>query len=120
MSISATPVFEDYLISKRIDSESFRKAEPELWQTWKVEFEQTHPNSFTVQKLNLINPIRRKYLLQTQVEIKVAEIPVPAANPAPSAPKPVKPLMSKPVVGKPVMSKPVMKPKQDPDKDPQR
>src|SRR6218665_2250786 len=55
--------FETYLISKRIDSARFNNAEPELWQSWRTEFGQMHPNSFTVQKLNLINPIRRKYQL---------------------------------------------------------
>jgi hypothetical protein len=55
--------FEEYLISKKIDSQAFRSAEPEMWSAWKSEFEQIHPNSFTVRKLNLINPIRRKYRL---------------------------------------------------------
>jgi hypothetical protein len=55
--------FEAYLTSKRIDSARFAVAEPQLWQSWKSEFENLHPNSFTVQKLNLINPIRRKYQL---------------------------------------------------------
>jgi Fe-S cluster biosynthesis and repair protein YggX len=84
--------FETYLISKKIDSAAFRKAEPEVWNAWKNEFEQVHPNSFTVQKLNLINPIRRKYLLQESQEKKATEstpsIPVP-----PPAPRPGKPVM---------------------------
>jgi hypothetical protein len=61
--------FEEYLISKKIDGEAFFKAEPVMFNTWKKEFEQMHPNSFTVQKLNLINPIRRKYQLK-EVPIK--------------------------------------------------
>ncbi len=56
--------FEDYLVSKKIDGDFFAKAEPALYNTWKTEFEQMHPNSFTMQKLNLINPIRRKYHLK--------------------------------------------------------
>jgi hypothetical protein len=106
---------EAYLISKKIDSGAFRKAEPELWEAWSNEFEQMHPNSFTLQKLNLINPIRRKYPLpiipQKQQETpatgevqppappmsesKVAGPPSP--SPKPSIPKPVfkpKPKMS--------------------------
>jgi hypothetical protein len=67
--------FEEFLLSKKIDGLAFSKAEPGLFNSWKQEFEQMHPNSFTVQKLNLINPIRRKYQLK--------EIPVQA--PAKSA-----------------------------------
>ncbi len=74
------PTFEQYLKSKRIDSARFREAESDLWETWKHEFDQMHPNSFTVQKLNLINPIRRKYLLAT-VEESVKP-PAPAPSPA--------------------------------------
>lgn len=61
--MSTGPLFEEYLQSKRIASEDFKRAEPDVWQAWKHEFEQMHPNSFTVQKLNLINAIRRKYTL---------------------------------------------------------
>jgi len=59
--------FTDYLISKKIDQEAFQKAEPVLFEIWKTEFEQMHPNSFTAQKLYLINPLRRKYTLPLQV-----------------------------------------------------
>jgi len=81
--------FEAYLTSKKIDSESFRKAEPAVWDVWKNEFEQMHPNSFTVQKLNLINAVRRKYLLQQPVP----EAPTPPAPGAAAAPKPGRPVM---------------------------
>ena len=56
--------FEDYLINKKIDLEFFQKAEPALFENWKKEFAQMHPNSFSAQKLYLINPIRRKYPLK--------------------------------------------------------
>lgn len=56
--------FENYLSVKKIDSESFKKAEPELWEKWKVLFEQIHPESFTAQKLFLINAVRRRYPIQ--------------------------------------------------------
>ena len=59
--------FTDYLISKKIDQEAFQKAEPALFEIWKTEFEQMHPNSFTAQKLYLINPLRRKYTLPLQI-----------------------------------------------------
>ena len=63
-----TLTFEDYLISKKIDAPTFQQAEPQLFKSWKIEFEQIHPNSFTVQKFYLINPIRRKYLLKEVVK----------------------------------------------------
>ncbi len=84
--------FEDYLISKKIDSKAFRLAEPKIWNTWKSEFEQIHPNSFTVQKLNLINPVRRKYLLQITAEMKSSDNALKVTNLSPS-PKPGKPIM---------------------------
>ncbi|HTF19782.1 MAG TPA: hypothetical protein VK658_17040 [Chryseolinea sp.] len=74
--------FEAYLISKRIDSARFKSAEPELWQSWRVDFDQMHPNSFTVQKLNLINPIRRKYQLSATDTPKA--VPPPVAKPVAS------------------------------------
>lgn len=55
--------FEEYLTGKKIDSLAFKKAEPTRWNEWENEFAQLHPDSFTLQKLNLINPIRRKYPL---------------------------------------------------------
>jgi len=55
--------FEEYCIKKKINSEAFLANEPERWKTWKFEFEQMHPNSFTEQKKFLINETRRKYTL---------------------------------------------------------
>lgn len=83
--------FEEYLASKKIDSEAFRKAEPDLWKNWKSEFEQIHPTSFTMQKLNLINAIRRKYHL---VGVPPSQVPDRAAPPSPSAVRPGKPVIS--------------------------
>jgi hypothetical protein len=56
--------WEEYCQKKKIDSESFRKHEPERWEEWKNMFEQIHPDSFTDQKKFLINDVRRKYLLK--------------------------------------------------------
>lgn len=53
--------FEDYLHSKKIDADAFQKAEPDEFKSWKEVFEQVHPDSFTMQKLNLLNAVRRKY-----------------------------------------------------------
>lgn len=85
--------FSEYLISKKIDAQAFVKGEPNLFHTWEKEFEQMHPNSFTIQKLNLINPVRRKY------QLKEAGI-----KPAESLPSEGSPPVSKP-------GKPVIKPK---------
>lgn len=84
--------FEAYLKSKKIDSEAFRKAEPETWQEWERDFEQMHPNSFTVQKLNLINPVRRKYQL-TVIEQTTLSPPASQAPAAPQAPRPGRPVI---------------------------
>jgi hypothetical protein len=88
--------FDEYLISKKIDQEAFKKAEPTLFQTWNEEFGQMHVNSFTVQKLNLINPIRRRFQLKeisksitTPVEIAGEIQPPPQASAAPRVAKPV-------------------------------
>lgn len=56
--------FSDFLLKKKIDETTFSKNEPGVFASWKSDFEQVHPNSFTLQKLNLINPIRRKYPLK--------------------------------------------------------
>ncbi|MEO9805499.1 MAG: hypothetical protein ABJF04_19730 [Reichenbachiella sp.] len=58
--------FKTYLISKKIDPDQFKSAESELFEKLAIIFEQSHPDSFTAQKLFLINPIRRKYLLKEQ------------------------------------------------------
>lgn len=60
--------FKTYLSSKKIDAQKFNGAEPDLYHKLEQIFLQTHPDSFTAQKLFLINPIRRKYLLADQVE----------------------------------------------------
>jgi len=93
------PGFEAYLISKKIDPGAFKEGEPDVWHSWKKEFEQIHPNSFTVQKLNLINPIRRKYRIQVAPEAGAPGIPSPVHKPQPAL----------------KMGKPMMKP--GPDKD---
>ena len=53
--------FEEYLTKKKIDSAEFHQAKPALWEEWKNLFEQVHPDSFTHQKLFLINNIRREF-----------------------------------------------------------
>jgi len=101
--------FEAYLISKKIDSAEFLKAEPDMWKSWKIEFDQMHPASFTAQKLYLINPIRRKYLLKEEFAKVAPPIEAPAVqqNETP-ADKEVAKAPSNP---KPVVPRPVFKPK---------
>ena len=94
--------FEEYLVSKKIESKLFQEKEGDVWSKWKSEFEQMHPNSFTSQKFYLINPIRRKYPLK---EIPKVEEPKKTTEALPvQAPKPT----AQPVVKQP---KPVFKPK---------
>lgn len=74
--------FEEYLAGKKIDSQAFQRAEPLRWQEWKLLFDAMSPASFTAQKLYLINPVRRAYLLK-------AEAPSPKEATTTAAPKPV-------------------------------
>jgi hypothetical protein len=91
--------FEAYLISKKIDSEAFRKAEPAVWESWNKEFEQVHPNSFTSRMLYLINPVRRKYPLKEPVPATVTSENASVSQGA-AAPKVAKPVMRpKPKIG---------------------
>ena len=86
--------FESYLWSKKIDAAAFEAAEPGLYDAWKREFDQLHPNSFTVQKLNLINPIRRKYHRETAATVSAdPEGSQQQPGSPPAAPKPGKPVM---------------------------
>ncbi|WP_226388903.1 hypothetical protein [Penaeicola halotolerans] len=59
--------FEVYLQQKKIDSVTFQQREPERWQAFKQVFDQISPESFTQQKLFLINQIRRNYPLVNPV-----------------------------------------------------
>jgi hypothetical protein len=56
--------FEEYLQSKKIDADKFRKADIQRFNEWKEKFSRLHPESFTAQKKFLLNAIRRKYLLE--------------------------------------------------------
>lgn len=90
--------FDDFLSSKKIDASAFKTAEPALFQTWNFEFDQMHVKSFTVQKLNLINPIRRKY----QLKEKPGDGNKADLNPPSSPPANVSPVR---------VARPVIKPK---------
>lgn len=73
--------FEAYLKGKKIDADAFRKARPEQFDSLEKVFDQVHPDSFTAQKLFLINPIRREFRLVEE-----------------EAPKEVKPTTKRPVI----------------------
>ena len=100
--------FEDYLRSKKIDSEAFRKSEPEVWTEWAKEFEHLSAASFTAQKLYLINPVRRKYILKeelitknespTEVVMTIKAEPNNSANSESAKPGSPKPVIARPVV----------------------
>ena len=69
--------WETYCISKKIDSDLFKKGEPEKWDELKNIFEQVHPKSFTEQKKFLINDLRRKYLLKESATEKKENLEKP-------------------------------------------
>ena len=74
--------WKEYLITKKIDPDRFKSGENRLYREFDLLFSQMHPDSFTAQKLFLINKLRRKYKLE-----KVADKPVE------TKPKKVKPKM---------------------------
>ncbi len=101
--------FEQFLANKRIDSTAFKKSEPGLWQELKDLFQQVHPNSFTAQKLFLINGIRRKYILAEEFLPEViTKEPADVRTEG-------KPVAQKPKTGavKPKFKIPIRKPKED-------
>jgi hypothetical protein len=77
--------FASYLKSKKIDSKAFYNGQKETFESWKREFDQMHPNSFTQQKLFLINSIRREYPLVEKAE--TGEVKKPAMRPKINKPK---------------------------------
>ncbi|MEO9475133.1 MAG: hypothetical protein ABJG41_06350 [Cyclobacteriaceae bacterium] len=72
--------FQTYLADKKIDAEKFKKNEPEVYAEYETQFMQLHPNSFTAQKLFVINKIRRNYTLEEKPETETAT-KKPAAKP---------------------------------------
>lgn len=59
--------FEVYLADKHIDFTKFKLEEPSIYKSLEQEFNQMHPDSFTAQKLFLINPIRKKFHSKTMI-----------------------------------------------------
>ena len=69
--------FKDYLHNKKIDAMAFAQARPGEYADLKKEFDQIHPDSFTAQKLFIINPIRREFPFKEEGEAKVQKKPQP-------------------------------------------
>lgn len=61
--------FSAYLKAKKIDEAAWQKSAPDQFRELKSVFDQVHPDSFTAQKLFLINPIRRAFPLKAE-EVK--------------------------------------------------
>ncbi len=70
-SMDVDITFKQYLKDKLIDSEKFQTQKSILYSELEIVFNQMHPDSFTAQKLFLINPIRRKFLLEIKVEEEI-------------------------------------------------
>lgn len=82
--------FEEYLTNKKIDAKALKEAEPGLWEEWLTLFSKVHPNSFTQQKLFLMNGIRRKFPLREMSETE-QEAAVTKAKPKPKFKIPSRP-----------------------------
>jgi hypothetical protein len=67
--------FKEYLTSKKIDAKGFALEESDRFMELKNIFDQVHPDSFTAQKLFLINRIRRKYPFVEAPEVAKKEVP---------------------------------------------
>ena len=72
--------FSTYLKSKKIDEKAWQQSAPDQFQELKAVFDQVHPDSFTAQKLFLINPIRRAHPLKEE-EVAAKPVAKKAARP---------------------------------------
>lgn len=77
--------FNDYLVKKKIDPKVFAEGEPDRFKEFKTLFDQVHPDSFTAQKLFLINKTRRAYPLKEEAVEK--EVKKPMMRPKIARPK---------------------------------
>lgn len=80
--------FETYLKSKKIDPEGFRRGQGAQYSDWEGIFLQVSPDSFTQQKLFLINGLRRQYPYTAPPEEKEAADPQKSAKAKPTIAKP--------------------------------
>lgn len=68
--------FNDYLVKKKIDPKAFAGGEPNRYADFKNLFDQVHPDSFTAQKLFLINKTRRAFPLKEGMTVKETKKPM--------------------------------------------
>ena len=61
MKESLKEEFEKFLVSKKISPKLFKEADEERFEEWERLFSNVHLKSFVVQKLHLINNVRREY-----------------------------------------------------------
>lgn len=58
--------WETYLEKKKIDAAAYQQQQPLQYEEFRQLFYQMHPDSFTAQKLFLINGIRRRHHLKPE------------------------------------------------------
>lgn len=88
--------FAEYLKGKKIDEKAFAKGDPNLYRQFRELFSQLHPESFTAQKLFLINQVRRRFQLSLATEEQVKQKPKPVKPKIGAKPK----TAAKPVIKK--------------------
>ena len=81
--------FEEWLRSKKIDPEAFRKGSSVQWEEFRRDFDAMSPVAFDLQKKFFINPIRRLYPLKVEVDVEATVVTKKVRR---------KPVMRKPVV----------------------
>ena len=75
--------FKTFLQKKKIDPKAFAQQQQEEYVRWKKLYDQVHPNSFTAQKLFLINQVRREFPFKEEQEQpkKKTAMPKPKMTP---------------------------------------
>lgn len=77
-----------YLASKKIDAKNFAQGDPDRYQAFARVFGQVSPESFTQQKLFLINGLRRRFPLPQEVESTEPTLASKSAKPVVRKPQP--------------------------------
>ncbi|HAA16518.1 MAG TPA: hypothetical protein DCE41_34340 [Cytophagales bacterium] len=80
--------FNDYLMGKKIDPDAFLQADAAQYRALEAVFLQVSPESFTQQKLFLINPLRRTHPLPPEKMPAKTATPKKSAKPTVPKPKP--------------------------------
>lgn len=72
--------FQEYLISKKINPETFERNDNARFLVWLEAFNQAHPAAFTARHLFTINAVRRKF--RYSGESKTNDLPESKIKPA--------------------------------------